>query len=55
MPRWRKTVGYRAIIGDCDDTNRFYISLGFKEFEVFLTLWYEWNLYQIYVMLITLP
>lgn len=26
---------------DYDDTNRFYISLGFKEFEVFPTLWDE--------------
>lgn len=35
---------------DYDDTNRFYISLGFKEFEVFPTLWDEANLCQIYVM-----
>ena len=35
---------------DCDDTNRFYISLGFKEFEVFPTLWDEANPCQIYVM-----
>lgn len=33
-----------------DDTNRFYLSLGFKEFEVFPTLWDEWNPCQIYVM-----
>ncbi len=33
-----------------DDTNKFYISLGFKEFEVFPTLWDEWNPCQIYVM-----
>lgn len=33
-----------------DDTNRFYISLGFKEFEVFPTLWDEANPCQIYVM-----
>mgnify|MGYP004635397483 CR=1 FL=1 len=33
-----------------DDTNRFYISIGFKEFEVFPTLWDEWNPCQIYVM-----
>ena len=33
-----------------DDTNRFYISIGFKEFEVFSTLWDEWNPCQIYVM-----
>ncbi|MED9903900.1 MAG: GNAT family N-acetyltransferase [Lachnospiraceae bacterium] len=35
---------------DYDDTNRFYICLGFKEFEVFPTLWDEWNPCQIYVM-----
>lgn len=35
-----------------DDTNLFYISLGFKEFEVFPTLWDEWNPCQIYVMTI---
>lgn len=35
---------------DYDKTNRFYISLGFKEFEVFPTLWDEWNPCQIYVM-----
>ena len=35
---------------DYDDTNRFYLSLGFKEFEVFPTLWDEWNPCQIYVM-----
>lgn len=33
-----------------DDTNRFYRSLGFKEFEIFLTLWDEHNPCQIYVM-----
>ena len=35
---------------DYDDTNRFYIALGFKEFEVFPTLWDEANPCQIYVM-----
>lgn len=35
---------------DYDDTNRFYLSLGFKELEVFPTLWDEWNPCQIYVM-----
>lgn len=35
---------------DYDDTNRFYISLGFKEFEVFPTFWDEANPCQIYVM-----
>ena len=35
---------------DYDNTNRFYISLGFKEFEVFPTLWDEANPCQIYVM-----
>lgn len=33
-----------------DATNRFYLSLGFKEFEVFPTLCDEWNPCQIYVM-----
>ena len=35
---------------DYDNTNRFYLSLGFKEFEIFPTLWDEWNPCQIYVM-----
>lgn len=33
-----------------DRTNRFYLALGFKEFEVFPTLWDERNPCQIYVM-----
>ena len=33
-----------------DDTNRFYLAMGFREFEVFPTLWDEWNPCQIYVM-----
>ncbi len=33
-----------------DRTNKFYQSLGFKEFEVFPTLWDERNPCQIYVM-----
>lgn len=33
-----------------DQTNLFYLSLGFREFEVFPTLWDEWNPCQIYVM-----
>lgn len=33
-----------------DATNQFYLSLGFREFEVFPTLWDEWNPCQIYVM-----
>ena len=33
-----------------DQTNRFYLSLGFQEFEVFPTLWDEWNSCQVYVM-----
>lgn len=33
-----------------DSTNRFYLSLGFKEFEVFPTLWDDCNPCQIYVM-----
>lgn len=35
---------------DYDDTNRFYLSLGFKEFEVFPLLWDEANPCQVYVM-----
>ena len=35
---------------DYDDTNRLYIALGFKEFEVFPTLWDELNPCQVYVM-----
>lgn len=37
---------------DYDDTNRFYLSMGFKEFEVFPQLWGEENPCQIYVMAI---
>ncbi len=33
-----------------DATNRFYLALGFQEFEVFPTLWDECNPCQIYVM-----
>ncbi len=33
-----------------DRTNKFYLSLGFKELEVFPTLWDEWNPCQVYVM-----
>ena len=33
-----------------DRTNLFYQSLGFKEFEVFPTLWDEYNPCQIYIM-----
>lgn len=33
-----------------DRTNRFYLAIGFKEFEVFPTLWDECNPCQIYVM-----
>lgn len=35
---------------DYDRTNKFYISLGFKEFEVLNSLWDENNPCQIYVM-----
>ena len=35
---------------DYDRTNRFYLSLGFQEFEVFPTLWDELNPCQIYIM-----
>ncbi|WP_418972232.1 GNAT family N-acetyltransferase [Allofournierella sp.] len=33
-----------------DVTNKFYISLGFKEFEIFPTLWDKQNPCQVYVM-----
>jgi len=33
-----------------DRTNKFYLSLGFQEFEVFPTLWDDWNPCQIYIM-----
>lgn len=33
-----------------DKTNEFYLSQGFKEFEVFPDLWDKWNPCQIYVM-----
>lgn len=33
-----------------DRTNKFYLSLGFQEFEVFPTLWDEHNPCQVYVM-----
>ena len=35
---------------DYDRTNRFYLALGFKEFEVFPALWDEANPCQVYVM-----
>ncbi len=35
---------------DYDNTNRFYQSLGFKELEIFPTLWGEDNPCQIYIM-----
>ncbi len=46
-----KTVqmGRYGIYGD---TNRFYLSPGFKELEVFPTLWDECNPCQIYIMAI---
>lgn len=39
-----------GVYEDYDDTNRFYLALGFKEFEVFPSLWDENNPCQIYVM-----
>lgn len=38
-----------------DRTNRFYLSLGFQEFEVFPTLWDEHNPCQVYVMALRPP
>ena len=37
-----KTI-HRGIYEEYDRTNRFYISIGFKEFEILLTLWDECN------------
>ena len=39
-----------GVYEDYDDTNRFYLALGFKEFEVFPLLWDESNPCQVYVM-----
>lgn len=44
-----KTV-QMGMYDDYDDTNRFYLSLGFREFEVFPLYWDEANPCQIYVM-----
>ena len=44
-----KTV-QMGVYDDYDITNRFYISLGFQEFEVIKELWGEANPCQIYVM-----
>ena len=44
-----KTV-MMGVYEDYDNTNRFYLALGFKEFEVFPLLWDENNPCQIYVM-----
>lgn len=38
-----------------DRTNKFYLSLGFREFEVFPTLWDEHNPCQVYVMALRPP
>ncbi len=39
-----------GVYEDYDKTNRFYISCGFKELEVFPLLWDEMNPCQVYVM-----
>lgn len=39
-----------GVYEDYDRTNQFYLSMGFKEFEVLPSLWDEWNPCQIYVM-----
>lgn len=44
-----KTV-QMGVYPEYDDTNRFYLALGFQEFEVLPTLWDEANPCQIYVM-----
>ena len=46
-----KTV-QMGVYEEYDRTNRFYLSLGFQEFEVFPTLWDEANPCQIYVMVL---
>ena len=47
-----KTV-QMGVYEDYDMTNRFYLSCGFKEFEVIRELWGEENPCQIYVMSLT--
>ena len=56
---WARDTGYAfmqvktvkmGVYEDYDRTNRFYQSLGFREFEVFPTLWDEANPCQVYVM-----
>ena len=42
-----------GVYADYDITNRFYLSLGFKEFEVIEELWDKDNPCQIYVMSLT--
>lgn len=44
-----KTV-QMGLYEEYDQTNRFYLSLGFQEFEVFPTLWEEQNPCQVYIM-----
>ncbi|MBO4775221.1 MAG: GNAT family N-acetyltransferase [Lachnospiraceae bacterium] len=39
-----------GVYDDYDKTNKFYLALGFKEFEVFPDLWDEANPCQVYVM-----
>lgn len=39
-----------GVYEDYDRTNKFYLSLGFKEFEMFPLLWDEANPCQVYVM-----
>ena len=41
-----------GVYEDYDNTNRFYLALGFQEFEVFPLLWDENNPCQVYVMAI---
>ena len=45
-----KVVFKMGVYEDYDDTNRFYLALGFKEFEVFPLLWDARNPCQVYVM-----
>ncbi len=59
---WAQRAGYSfmqvktvkmGLYEDYDKTNRFYQALGFKELEVFPSLWDELNPCQIYIMALT--
>ena len=61
---WAEQAGYEflqvktvrlGVYEDYDRTNRFYLSLGFREFEVIPEVWGEENPCQIYVMRLDTP